>query len=113
MRQHKATSTNFNMTEENKDSFSEKVKRTIKNNANKFKEKFALDGYKLMGYTILLFEHTFIFKTKKEADKAYKEFEKDKKQVFGWWYGRDDFEIAKNHYEEKYWELYTIWLEDK
>ena len=37
-------------------------------------------------------EETFIFKSKKEANAAYKKLEKEQHKVYGWWYSIKDFE---------------------
>lgn len=43
-------------------------------------------------------EETLIFKTKKEANIAYKRLEKQQKRVYAWWYSKKDFEkeVAEN-----------------
>lgn len=54
----------------------------------KIKEK----GFNVIGVSQIYFEDTFIFKTKKEAKKAYRTLERDEKEVIGWWYSKEDFE---------------------
>lgn len=50
------------------------------------------NGFKPIGITSFYLEETFIFKTKKEADLAYKKLEKELGLVCGWWYSKKDFE---------------------
>ena len=49
-------------------------------------------GFNPIGITSYYLEETFIFRTKKEADKAYKKIEKELNLVSGWWYSKKDFE---------------------
>ena len=79
--------------------------------AKKFKDFFATQRYNLIGFCNFLLENTFIFETAKEAAKAHQEFEKDKKEIFGWWYGKADFANTRLYYESKYDEIVVVWFE--
>jgi hypothetical protein len=72
-------------------------------------------GYKPLIYTTMMLEDTFVFSTKKEALKAYKQFEKNPlvkgECISGWWYGLKDFLKEKEEYElEKNYKLQLTYL---
>jgi len=78
--------------------------------AQKFQDFFSKQGYNLIGFCNFLLENTFIFETRQEAEKAYQEFEKDKQEIFGWWYGKVDFANVRLHFESKYEEIVVNWF---
>jgi len=81
--------------------------------ANKFREFFLTQGYNLIGFCNFLLENTFIFETSEEAKRAFEEFEKNKKEIFGWWYGKSNFANVRLHYESKYEEVVVIWFDNR
>jgi hypothetical protein len=81
--------------------------------AKKFRDFFTSQGYNLIGFCNFLLENTFIFETAAEATKAHKEFEKDKKEIVGWWYGQADFANARLHYESKWEEIIVVWFDNR
>jgi hypothetical protein len=50
------------------------------------------EGFNPIGICNYGGEETFIFKTKKEANSAYKKIEKEQKKLFAWWYSKKQFE---------------------
>lgn len=71
------------------------------------------NGFKPIAVTQMFFEDVFVFQTKKEASRAYKQFEKKEKNVVGWWYGKEDFLKAVKKYEEEnngYSKVKIFWL---
>ncbi len=66
-------------------------------------------GYNPIKVTSMMFETTFAFNTKEEADKAYQELEVEKKLLQAWWYGNEDFNNAVEEYESK---MSEIWETD-
>lgn len=50
-------------------------------------------GFKPIGITVMLCEETFIFKGKKDAERAWEIFKPE-----GWWYGIGDFIDARKQY---------------
>jgi hypothetical protein len=48
-------------------------------------------GFNPIEITSFYLEESFIFKTKKEANLAYKKLEKELGLVIGWWYSKKDF----------------------
>jgi hypothetical protein len=59
-------------------------------------------GFNPIAVTQLYFEDTFVFKTRKEANLAYKTLEKPKpSKVVGWWYGIHDFVKEIKEYESE------------
>jgi len=85
--------------------------RQLDKTAKRFRDFFASQGYSLIGFCNFLLENTFIFETSDEAKKAFKEFEQDKKEIFGWWYGKSNFANVRLHYESKYDEIVVIWFD--
>lgn len=72
-------------------------------------------GFSPIAITSHFLEETFVFNTKKEADRAYKRMEKKLGLVSGWWYGRKDWEkeladsIKKGeYYENGHPKIYTL-----
>jgi len=63
----------------------------------------------------MTFEHTFVFKTQKEAKDAYRllEVAKDSEDsiVVGWWYGLKNF--IERVRTDDWQKLHIIWLDDK
>lgn len=53
-------------------------------------------GFNPIGITSHYLEETFIFRTKKEAKKAFKKMEKELNLISGWWYGKKDWEKEYN-----------------
>lgn len=81
-------------------------------------------GFNPIAVTQMYFEDTYVFKTKKEANRAYKQFEKDlqfkknsknkKKRIVGWWYGKKDFLDEVKRYETDnngYSKVKVYWLD--
>lgn len=64
------------------------------------------NGFEPIGVTTICLEFTFIFKTQKEAIEAYNLLEIEKGEVCGWWYGKENFTIAKVNYEKDMSEIY-------
>ena len=62
-------------------------------------------GYNPIKVTSIMFETTFAFNTKEEANRAYQELEVEKKLLQAWWYG-EDFDDAVKEYETKMSEIY-------
>ena len=89
----------------------ENRERQLDKTSKRFRDFFATQGYKLIGYCTFLLENTFIFETAKEAAKAHKEFEQEKQEIFGWWYGKADFANVRLHYESKYDEIVVFWFD--
>ena len=59
-------------------------------------------GFKPISVTQMELEDTFVFETKKEANKAFNELEVPKKyNVVGWWFGKNDFMKAVRKYEKR------------
>lgn len=58
------------------------------------------NSFNPIGITSFYLEETFIFKSKKEANSAYKKLEKETHQVSGWWYSKKDFlkELEESEY---------------
>lgn len=50
------------------------------------------NGFYPVAITSFYLEETFIFRTKKEANEAYKKMEKELGGVVGWWYSEKDFQ---------------------
>lgn len=64
-------------------------------------------GFNPIGICTMMAEETFIFKTKKEADLAWK------RHILGydgWWYSKKDFEVARKEYENDFGEIKIYWL---
>ena len=49
-------------------------------------------GFYPVAITSFYLEETFMFRTKKEANEAYKKMEKELGEVVGWWYSEKDFQ---------------------
>lgn len=57
-------------------------------------------GFKLIAVSQLYLEDTFVFESPEEANKAYMQLEVcNDAKVFGWWYGKEDFERTVKEYE--------------
>ena len=63
-------------------------------------------GFYPVAITSSYLEETFIFRTKKEANEAYKKMEKELGEVVGWWYSEKDFqkELEDSTKEGEYYE---------
>ena len=63
-------------------------------------------GFYPVAVTSFYLEETFIFRTKKEANEAYKKLEKKLHLVSGWWYSEKDFqkELEDSMKEGEYYE---------
>ena len=63
-------------------------------------------GFYPVAITSFYLEETFIFRTKKEANEAYKKLEKELHLVSGWWYSEKDFqkELEESVKEGEYYE---------
>ena len=63
-------------------------------------------GFYPVAITSFYLEETFIFRTKKEANEAYKKMEKELGEVVGWWYSEKDFqkELEESMKEGEYYE---------
>lgn len=61
------------------------------------------EGFNPIGICDYAGEETFIFKTQKEANLAYKKIEKEQKRVYAWWYSKKQFgkevEESKGFYQ--------------
>jgi hypothetical protein len=81
-------------------------------------DKLKASGYNPIAVSQMFFEDTFVFETNEEATKAYRQFERDGKEVWvgeivGWWYGKEDFEKTVKEYETKndeYSKVLIYWL---
>lgn len=60
------------------------------------------NGFNPIGVTQIYMEHTFIFETDEEATKAYELLEVEKREVVGWFYGKEKFLETKKQYESEY-----------
>ena len=68
-------------------------------------------GFNPIGISTLMCEETFIFETKEESLKAHQLCQIEKKVADGWWYGKEDFLIAKKEYEDDMgYEVIVYWL---
>jgi len=61
-------------------------------------------GFKPIAVSQIYFEDTFVFKTKEEAENAYRMLERDTNKkwigkVVGWWHGEEDFKSEVEKYE--------------
>lgn len=72
-------------------------------------------GFKPTAITSFYIEETLIFRTKKEADAAYKKLEKELGLISGWWYSEKQFykELAEatevgRHYECGHPKIYQL-----
>lgn len=63
-------------------------------------------GFYPVAITSFYLEETFIFRTKKEANQAYKKLEKELREVVGYWYSEKDFqkELKESMREGEYYE---------
>ena len=63
-------------------------------------------GFYPVAITSFYLEESFIFRTKKEANEAYKKLEKELHLVSGWWYSEKDFqkELEESVKEGEYYE---------
>lgn len=63
-------------------------------------------GFYPLAITSFYLEETFIFRTKKEANEAYKKMEKELGEVVGWWYSEKGFqkELEESMKEGKFYE---------
>lgn len=81
-------------------------------------DKLKANGYKPIAVSQMYFEDTFVFETKDEATKAYRQFERDEKEewigeIVGWWYSKEDFEKTVKEYETEndgYSKVLVHWL---
>jgi hypothetical protein len=75
-------------------------------------------GFKPIAVSQMCLEDTFVFKTPKEAEKAYRMLERNTKEkwigkVVGWWYGEQDFKQEVKKYEREndgYSKVLVHWL---
>jgi len=67
-------------------------------------------GFNPIGITIMMCEETFIFETSEESAKAHQACQVDNNIADGWWYGKDDFEMALIDYEDQFGEKKIHWL---
>lgn len=87
--------------------------QSMKNNHNRPLSDFQDDidtlkshGYKPIGVSQMYMEDTFIFETSEEANRAYRQFERDEDEkwigrIVAWWCGREDFEESVKIYESE------------
>jgi len=68
-------------------------------------------GHFPIGITKYACEELFIFHTKYEAHKAYRELEFHKRSAVGWWYSKNQFQ--KEISNDKYFNSKIYWLTDK
>jgi hypothetical protein len=78
-------------------------------------DKLKENGYNPIAVSQIYLENTFVFETSNEANKAYQQFEKSRKEekIVGWWYGKEDFEKAVKEYETEndgYSKVLVYWL---
>ena len=86
----------------------------FQNDINKLKA----NGYNPIAISQISFEDTFVFETKEEATKAYRQFERDEEEkwigeIVGWWCSKEDFEKTVKEYETEndgYSKVLTHWL---
>jgi hypothetical protein len=73
-------------------------------------------GYSPIAVSQLYFEFTFVFNTKEEATRAYRQFERDKDEcwigeIASWWYSKKDFLKKVEKYEsDKEYKVKIYWL---
>lgn len=63
-------------------------------------------GFNCIGVSQMYLEDTYIFETKEEATKAYRQFERDENEnwigkIAGWWYSKEDFDSTVIEYEKE------------
>ena len=76
------------------------------------------NGHNPIAVSQMYFEKTFVFETKGESQKAYRQFEMNENEkligkIVGWWYGKDDFEKTVKEYETEndgYSKVLVHWL---
>jgi cobalamin biosynthesis Co2+ chelatase CbiK len=81
-------------------------------------DKLKANGYKPIAVSQMYLEDTFVFETKNEATRAYRQFERDEKEewigeIVGWWYSKEDFEKTVKEYETEndgYSKVLVHWL---
>ena len=81
-------------------------------------DKLKANGYNPIAVSQMYFEDTFVFETKEEAEKAYRQFERDEEEkwigeIVGWWYSKEDFEKTVKEYETEndgYSKVLVYWL---
>lgn len=67
-------------------------------------DKLKSKGFNPIAVTQMYLEDTYVFETNEEATKAYHLFERDENndwigEMFGWWYGREEFMKTVEEYE--------------
>lgn len=81
-------------------------------------DKLKANGFNPIVVSQMYLEDVFVFKTKKEAKKAYRKFERDEKEnwignIAGWWYSKSDFKKTIKEYEKKYnLKILIHWIDD-
>lgn len=65
-------------------------------------DKITEAGFDPILVTRLMFEDTFVFETKDEAQRAYQLLEVEQKIIQGWWYGFDDFLVTLKDYKTQF-----------
>ena len=94
--------------------------RTLSEFQNEIDELKA-NGFNPIAVSQMYMEDTFVFETKDEATKAYRQFERDENEkwigkIVGWFYSKDDFLKAVDEYENsehdylRGFKVLTYWL---
>lgn len=71
------------------------------------------EGFNPIGICDFAGEETFLFKTQKEANLAYKKLEKEQKRVYAWWYSKKTFEKELENNKGFYQPSKIYWLDEK
>jgi hypothetical protein len=91
----------------------ERWKIRLKSDAIKHKKFFENNGYKLIAYTVMMLEDTFVLESSELATEASNKFEWNETgipKLEGWWYGQEEFDETIRDYTRDFDVPDIIWF---